>query len=108
MKEDIQPNQSSRNREGDLIIYDVPVTRLKWKEGKYNSQNSSIKNRILLSKSVDEVNALLEKGVNTYKNVSDKTLRQWKKASTLRIQQLDVKKEVKPKLKKQIRRPVEK
>ena len=108
MKEDIQPNQTSTNREGDLIFYDVPVIHRKREERKYSSQASGMKNRIRLSKSIDEVNALLEKSINTYKNASDKTIRQWKKIATVRIQQLDLKKEVKPKLKKQIRKPIKK
>jgi len=104
-----QFNQTSTNREGDLIAYDVPVIRKKWKNGKFDSQTTSMKDRIRSSKSIDEVNALLEKGINTYKGVSDKTTKQWKKAADIRICQLTVKKEeVKPKLKKSTRKPVKK
>jgi hypothetical protein len=110
MKEDTaQFNQTTTNREGDLVYYDVPVTHFKRKVGKYSDKTVSMKDRIRLSKNVDEINALVEKGINTYKNVSDKTINQWKKTANIRIQQLTVEKaETKPKMKRSVRKSVKK
>jgi hypothetical protein len=37
---------------------------------------------------VDEVNNLVSKGLSNYKNVSDKTIRKWKKAAEMRLEKI--------------------
>lgn len=37
---------------------------------------------------VDEVNNLVARGLSNYKDVSDKTIRKWKKAASVRLEQI--------------------
>lgn len=53
-----------------------------------NDPVPGIKDRIKSAGSVDEVNALLHKGLKTYKNATAQTTRRWRKAADQRINQL--------------------
>lgn len=77
------------NREGEVVSYDVPVVRYKWK---VNEPKVSINDKLKLARTKAETNAILEKAMSTFKDVSNKTKTQWKKTAKNRISQIQLEK----------------
>ena len=93
MKNQEVNNYTTTNREGDVVIYDVPVVRHIWSES--DAPIFSLRNKIQQAKTVSEINALIEKGESTFKSVSPKTIKQWKKMAEKRIHELTLLNKVK-------------
>jgi len=80
-------NFVTTNREGNKVIYDVPVLRYAWKKEK-EALLGGLKERIKRAKSVEEANALIEKGTASFKGASVGTINKWKKVAAKRIAEL--------------------
>ena len=67
----------------------VPVVYMPTRAMVRPRQDPGLTHLILNAMTVQEVLNLVKKGCNDYKNVSDKTVRKWKKAAEKRIEELE-------------------
>lgn len=88
MKSDTDVSRcTSVNREGETVVYSVPVIRHIWPEPK-NDRSQRLVEKIRSAKTEAEVKALVEKGMATQKDVEQSTIDKWKKVAERRIRQL--------------------
>ena len=66
----------------------VPVTYKPTRSMTRPPQTKGIMELIGNATTVDEVNNLVARGLSNYKDVSDKTIRKWKKAAEVRLEQI--------------------
>ena len=88
MKNTTELNYKTVTREGNDIVYAVPVIRHVWKEKTQNDEIYSVREKIRGARNVAEVDALLEKSIMIFKKVSSGTIGKWNRAAELRRSEL--------------------
>ena len=81
------PRYTSINREGNTVVYSVPVIRHVWKEKKHDASYLIIE-KIRKARSEAEVNALVERGIATHPDFEKSVIDKWKKNAEKKIQSL--------------------